>query len=433
METQVDPYAVTNAFAAQRQASLNRMLADQQQTQQGIENERQNRLLALHEGQYALQQQEQQRRAQELTKANELATRDRVSSLLTNEYAPLARRALESGQPKEFMTALLAQPWAREKFKADGIFDPDKVDVNAQDFVSGLNAIAAFGGAPEGQKIGAFNPGDYTPKSFATFQKTRNAADLVRYVSPAQQGVGGASGFGDTRIQDLQAAIAAVGYSLPTGFRSKEQQLSLLRGLTRKYEGLDVNDIAHLLANNAIDYKGVTKATQAASSIGGKVEFANQELAAFAPIALDANSAVKRSNFVPFNKLQQMGERNISDPDLKRLYVATQSILNAYNMLSARGGTDAEVRAHNRQVLMTADSPEAYEAAVQMIIREGHAAGEAARKSMSATTYGRPDVRDPTARAIEVGPARIQSDADYAALPSGAEFIAPDGSRRRKP
>ena len=31
------------------------------------------------------------------------------------------------------------------------------------------------------------------------------------------------------------------------------------------------------------------------------------------------------------------------------------------------------------------------------------------------------------------GPARISSDAEYEALPSGTEFIAPDGSRRKKP
>ena len=30
-------------------------------------------------------------------------------------------------------------------------------------------------------------------------------------------------------------------------------------------------------------------------------------------------------------------------------------------------------------------------------------------------------------------PVKISGDADYAALPSGAEFIAPDGTRRRKP
>lgn len=39
----------------------------------------------------------------------------------------------------------------------------------------------------------------------------------------------------------------------------------------------------------------------------------------------------------------------------------------------------------------------------------------------------------PAAQAPATGPTQIQTDADYEALPSGAEFIAPDGSHRRKP
>jgi len=31
------------------------------------------------------------------------------------------------------------------------------------------------------------------------------------------------------------------------------------------------------------------------------------------------------------------------------------------------------------------------------------------------------------------GPKKIQNDSEYDALPSGAEFIGPDGKRRRKP
>ena len=34
---------------------------------------------------------------------------------------------------------------------------------------------------------------------------------------------------------------------------------------------------------------------------------------------------------------------------------------------------------------------------------------------------------------VTQGPKPISSDADYDALPSGPEFIAPDGSHRRKP
>lgn len=38
----------------------------------------------------------------------------------------------------------------------------------------------------DGIEFGKYNPGDYTPDSFATFVKTRNPMDLKRYVTPAQ-------------------------------------------------------------------------------------------------------------------------------------------------------------------------------------------------------------------------------------------------------
>jgi hypothetical protein len=215
-------------------------------------------------------------------------------------------------------------------------------------------------------------------------------------------GAGGTpgQGFDDPEIQDLQAAISASGYSLPAGFRSKEQQLALLKGLKRKYDGLSNDDIAHLIGSNAIDYKATSKATQTAAGIVGKVEVANKELEAFVPIAKDANAAVDRSKFVPWNKLEQLGKKNISDPDLKRLYVATQTILNAYDMLASRGGTDQDKRAHNREILSNADSPEAYDAALDMIVREGQAAGGAARAATKASAYDGTGKDTPKAGAV---------------------------------
>lgn len=244
----------------------------------------------------------------------------------------------------------------------------------------------------------------------------------------ATTGAGAGQGFDDPEIQDLQAAISASGYSLPAGFRSQAQQLALLKGLKRKYAGLSNDDIAHLIGSNAIDYKATTKATQTAAGIVGKVEVANNELQAFVPIARDASANVDRGSFVPWNKLQQMGEASISDPNLKRLYVATQTILNAYDLLASRGGTDQDKRAHNRAMLSSADSPEAYEAALQMIVMEGEAAGKAARASTKASAYEDKPESKPSS-----GPAKISSDAEYDSLASGAEFIAPDGSHRKKP
>jgi len=243
---------------------------------------------------------------------------------------------------------------------------------------------------PETQAIGATPyekpteaPAEIQGYNFARSQGYKGTFEDWKKASGAKAG----SGFDDPKVQDLQAAISAAGFSLPAGFRSKEQQLSLMKGLLRKYDGLAPDDIAHLLSSNAIDYKSVTKATQTAASIVGKVEVANNELQAFVPIARDASALVDRGSFVPWNKLKQMGESNISDPDLKRLYVATQSILNAYDMLAARGGTDQAKREHNRAILSTADSPEAFNAALDMIVTEGQAAGQAARASTKASAY----------------------------------------------
>src|SRR6185295_7176521 len=261
---------------------------------------------------------------------------------------------------------------------------------------SGLkaHALAQLGEQPtsgDGKRIGVFQPGDYTPESFAKFQNSGNAADLVRYSAPrAPAKVPATSGFDDPQVQALQAAFVAAGYSPPAGFRAKEQQLAMYQGLLKKYDGLSPDDIAHLAASNSIDFKSVGKATQTAASMGGRVEVANNELRGFIPIAKDASANVDRGSFVPFNRLKQAGQASISDPNLKRLFVATQTVLNAYDVLAARGGTDKDKRAENHRILENADSPEAYNAALDMITREGEAAGKATRDAMRAGAFGYP-------------------------------------------
>lgn len=247
--------------------------------------------------------------------------------------------------------------------------------------------------------------GSKVPKYSKTGQDVPGLSPMQKTAAPAQPSAAG-QGFNDPEIQDLQAAISASGFALPAGFRSQAQQLSLMRGLLRKYKGLAPDDIAQLIGSNAIDYKSISKATQTAAALVGKIEVANNELQAFVPIARDASALVDRGRFVPWNKLKQAGEAGISDPDLKRLYVATQSILNAYDMLAARGGTDQDKRAHNRQILQAADSPEAYNAALNMIVREGQAAGQAARESTHSAAYK--DQPTQSAQAPNAPPAAVE-------------------------
>jgi hypothetical protein len=143
-------------------------------------------------------------------------------------------------------------------------------------------------------------------------------------------------------------------------------------------QGLSPADIAGKLA----EYSATIAEERKIGSIAGGVEFANAELTKFLPLARESSAKVERGNFVPYTTLVQKGEAAISDPNLRDLYVKTQSVLNAYDVLAARGGTDASKREHNRQLLTTADSPEAYEAALHAIEQELAAAKEAGPEAM---------------------------------------------------
>jgi hypothetical protein len=61
------------------------------------------------------------------------------------------------------------------------------------------------------------------------------------------------------------------------------------------------------------------------------------------------------------------------------------------------------------------------------------AVGPQGRGGANAYTGGGAAEKPPEASAATAGPKKIASDAEYDALPSGAEFIDPDGKRRRKP
>jgi len=99
--------------------------------------------------------------------------------------------------------------------------------------------------------------------------------------------------------------------------------------------------------------------------------------------------------------LMQMKDTAISDPDLKRFKAFNQTLLNAYDMLGARGGSDVGKREANHQALVTADSAEAYEAAVDAIVQEGTISSEAGAASMtsplrkSTSTVTKPPAESP--------------------------------------
>lgn len=184
-----------------------------------------------------------------------------------------------------------------------------------------------------------------------------------------------------TQASDLLAAMAAKGVALPAGMRSKEQQIATVNGLLTKFPNLSPDEIAEQIATGQIDFGAVRKETQTAAAQAGRVAIATNELQTFAPIVLQASAKVPRGSFIPINKLMQMGQESISDPNLLQLKISINSMLNAYDQLAARGGTDAAKREEAHSLLNKAQSPEALAAGVAMFQKEAAAAGEAAAKA----------------------------------------------------
>lgn len=143
MVTQVDPAAYQNAFYAHQDFTQRNRLAQQQQAQQGVENERQNRLLALQEGQAGLQREQFDQQQQQLQRQNQIAATDRQINIFRTQLAPFAQRAIASGRPQAFVSAALADPAFQPIFREAG-FDLSKIDVNSPDFMQTLEAIAGM-------------------------------------------------------------------------------------------------------------------------------------------------------------------------------------------------------------------------------------------------------------------------------------------------
>lgn len=189
---------------------------------------------------------------------------------------------------------------------------------------------------------------------------------------------------------DLLGALAERGISLPAGLRSKEQQIATLNGLYARNPGKSADEIADKIKTGQIDFGAEKKFTTTAAGVGGKVAIAGNEIDSFAPLVLDASAKVPRGQFVPLTKLMQMGDTSISDPNLKQLKIGINSMLNAYDLLAARGGTDKAKREEAHSLLLSAESPEALQAGIQMFQKEAGAAAQAAEKAMKGSKQSSP-------------------------------------------
>lgn len=200
--------------------------------------------------------------------------------------------------------------------------------------------------------------------------------DVTGKPTAAQQGAGFTPEMGS-----LMASLAEKGVAIPAGLRSKAQQVELYQGLLDRNPNKTPDQIADMVKNGQIEFGAQKKETQTAAGVAGKVEVFANEIEQMAPLISEASKNLPRGKFVPINKLLQTADSAISDPDLKELKVYVNSIMNAYDGLSARGGTDQDKRAAARALITTADSPEALERGLKAFQKEADIAHKAAIKA----------------------------------------------------
>jgi hypothetical protein len=86
------------------------------------------------------------------------------------------------------------------------------------------------------------------------------------------------------------------------------------------------------------------------------------------PIALEASKNVPRTQWRAMTELIQKGQTQINDPQLKKFLIATDTAAKDYaRTINPSGQTRESDIAYARKLISTADSPEAYEAALSQL------------------------------------------------------------------
>jgi hypothetical protein len=231
--------------------------------------------------------------------------------------------------------------------------------------------------------------------------------------------------------------------------RSQADIKAEIAGLIKRHPEMTSDQIADGLLSGTLKFTAESKGAQVAGAQIGKVALAANELDTFSPQVLAASNAIPRGSFVPWSKLQNMARSKlVSTPALLTFKAKMQALENAYNQLAARSGTDADKREHIHELFDAANSNESVQALVTALNQEATAARSAADRTIAetsgsaipgagpgagGTSTATPSVPAAPNASTNGAPSKITSDADYNALPSGAVFIAPDGTTRKKP
>jgi hypothetical protein len=200
-----------------------------------------------------------------------------------------------------------------------------------------------------------------------------------------------------------------------------------------KDQGMGPADLAALQATLSAE----TAFARAAGTRAAAVAIPAAEFNKLVPLIKKANESYPRGDFPKFNAALNAYETNTGDTNIIVLGQALDTAINVYaRAISPTGTPTVTDKEHAHDKLSPIYSAGGINGVLDFMQQETGAALQAPtevlqqqQQRIAARGKKGAEPAAPTANQ----PKQIKTDADYDALPSGAEFIAPDGSRRRKP
>jgi len=231
--------------------------------------------------------------------------------------------------------------------------------------------------------------------------------------------------------QQARAGDTSVYQNLGRGAQGAKNIIALRREVMKQTQEAGGTG-ADVAASNA-GFQGEKAAARTGATKAANVGMAVTEAQQTFPLVRQASAALPRTEFPGVNRALQAAQTGTGDPRVIALGTALNTSVNAYaRAISPSGTPTVSDKEHARELLNTASTPEQLNAVLGMMEKEMAAASKAPTEVMN-RQKARISGRDQPSASDTGTPVRISSDSEYNALPSGAEFTAPDGSHRRKP
>jgi hypothetical protein len=230
------------------------------------------------------------------------------------------------------------------------------------------------------------------------------------------------------KAKDIMSEMTVQGITLPQGMRSKKVLYDTVNNLAEKYPDKEPDEIAKMIRTGQIDMTGSkTEATVLARREAGilPVEKSIVKQGGFLDQAEKAVSDVDFSKLKAAGKFENWSKEQSSDPKLASYKARIAELRAEYALVLSKGGQVTDAARHESEKVIPDIITKGQFKEIRGVITQGIEAAKSGTHEALEENAGR--------KTTQSGPSKISSDEDYNKLPSGAEFIAPDGSHRRKP